>query len=123
MAICSILEDLTQTPEQAARIAAHLLGSGSALPDGARLLLCGPASRGWRVITVWDSPEARDRFLAERLAPAYEAAGSSLQSITRAEFRIQMLIAGDLVGPPTQRELDASSRSIHPANAEGGSHA
>jgi len=102
MAICSILEDLGQTPEHAAQIATHLLSSGSVLPDGARLLLCGPADRGWRVITVWDSHEARDRFFEERLAPAYEAAGSSLERVTRAEFKVQMLIAGDLVGPPAR---------------------
>jgi hypothetical protein len=100
MAFCSILEDLWQTPEQAAQIATHLLSTGSVLPNGARLLLCGPADCGWRVITVWDSPQARDRFFDERLAPAYEAAGSSLKRVTRAEFKVQMLIAGDLVGPP-----------------------
>jgi hypothetical protein len=99
MALCSILEDLGQTPEQVAQIATHLISTGSVLPDGARLWLCGPAARGWRVITIWDSLEARDRFFAERLGPAYTAAGSSLQGVTRAEFKVQMLIAGDLVGP------------------------
>ena len=100
MAFCSILEDLAQTPEQTARLATHLLSTGSLLPDGARLWLCGPADHGWRVITVWDSQEARDRFFAERLGPAYEAAGSSLERVTRAQFRVQMLIAGDLIGAP-----------------------
>jgi hypothetical protein len=100
MAFCSILEDLGQTPERAAQITAHLLSTGSLLPDGARLLLWGPADRGWRMITVWDSQEARDRFFTERLKAAYEAAGSSFDYVTRAQFQVQMLIAGDLVGPP-----------------------
>jgi hypothetical protein len=109
MALCSILEDLGQTPEQAARIATHLLSTGSVLPDGARLWLCGPAPRGWRVITIWDSLDARDRFFAERLEPAYRAAGSSFQGVTCAEFKVQMVIAGDLVGPPAPPDLDATS--------------
>jgi hypothetical protein len=100
MALCSILEDLEQHPERAAQITAHLLSSGSLLPDGARLLVCGPADRGWRMITVWDSEEARDRFFTERLRAAYEAAGSPFDTATRAQFQVHMLIAGDLVGPP-----------------------
>ena len=100
MAFCSILEDPGQTPERAGQIAAHLLSTGSLLPDGARLLVCGPADSGWRMITVWDSEEARDRFFDERLGPAYEAAGSPFEGVTRAQFSVQMLIAGDLVGTP-----------------------
>jgi hypothetical protein len=122
MAFCSILEDLGRTPEQAAQIATHLFSTGSVLPDGARLLLCGPADRGWRVISVWDSLQARDEFFAERLAPAYEAAGLSLESVTRAEFQLQMLIAGDLVGPPAPAR-PRSSFDINPTHNEGGSHA
>ena len=102
MVFCSILEDLGQTPERAAQIAAHLLSTGSLLPDGARLLLWGPAACGWRVITVWDSQDACDRFFAERLGPAYEAAGSPLEGTTRAQFTVQTLIAGDLIGPSTR---------------------
>jgi hypothetical protein len=101
MAFCSILEDLGQTPERAGQINAHLLSSGSLLPDGARLLLWGPADHGWRMITVWDSEEARDRFFTERLRAAYEAARSSFDGVTCTQFNVQMLIAGDLVGPPT----------------------
>jgi hypothetical protein len=85
---------------QAAQIVTRLLSTGSVLPDGAPLLLCGPADRGWRVISVWDSPEARDQFFTERLGPAYEAAGLSSENVTRAQFKVQMLIAGGLVGPP-----------------------
>ena len=47
-------------------------------------------------ITVWDSLEDRDRFLAERLAPAYEAAGLSLDDAERTQFEVQTLVAGDL---------------------------
>jgi hypothetical protein len=100
VAICNIFEDLTQTDEQAKNLAAHLRSSGPVLPEGARLFLCGPADRGWRAIIVWDSPEARDQFFNERLAPAYGAAGLSSDSVTRTQFEVRMLIAGDLLGAP-----------------------
>ena len=100
MAICNIIEDARQTGKQARQLAAHLRSSGPVLPEGARLFLSGSADPGWRVITVWDSPEARDRFFAERLAPAYEAVGLSLDDVTRTQFEVQMLTAGDLFGAP-----------------------
>jgi hypothetical protein len=100
MAICNIVDDPWQTQEQAKQILAHLRSTGAVLPQGARVFLSGPANPGWRVISVWDSPEARDQFFAERLAPAYQAVGLSLDGVTRTQFEVQMLIAGDLVGAP-----------------------
>jgi hypothetical protein len=35
---------------------------GDQLPDGCQLHIAGPVEQGWRVITVWESPEAFDRF-------------------------------------------------------------
>jgi len=100
MVICNILEDPRQTRKQAERIAAHVRSTGLLLPEGARLWVSGHADPGWRVVTVWDSPGARDEFVAQRLAPAYEAAGLSLEDVRRTQFEVQMLIAGDLVGTP-----------------------
>jgi hypothetical protein len=100
MVICNILEDPGQTRQQAEQIAAHVRSTSPLLPQGARLLVSGPADPGWWVVTVWDSPEARDQFVAQRLTPAYEAAGLSLENVTRTQFEVQMLIAGDLVGTP-----------------------
>ena len=94
MAICNINDDPDRTQEQHERITAHVRGSGPTPPEGCRLVLLGRE----RAITVWDSPEQRDRFLAERLSPAYEAAGSSLDEVTRTQFDVEMLIAGDLAG-------------------------
>jgi hypothetical protein len=42
---------------------------GDELPDGCRLHLAGPVPEGWRVIMVWDSSEAFQRFREERLVP------------------------------------------------------
>jgi len=100
MAICQIAHNPNQTPEQADQILAHLRATGPVPPDGARLLVSGPAEPGYRVITVWDSNEARERFLEERLAQAYEATGLSMDDLERTVFEVRTLVAGDLVGTP-----------------------
>jgi hypothetical protein len=43
---------------------------GDQLPDGCELHIAGPVEQGWRVITVWESREAFDRFREEKLLPA-----------------------------------------------------
>jgi hypothetical protein len=98
MAICNIIDDPSRTTEEHERIGAHVRGSGPVPPEGCRLILLGRE----RAITVWDSAEDRDRFLAERLAPAYQAAGRSLDEVTRTQFEVEMLVAGDLAGMAPQ---------------------
>jgi hypothetical protein len=98
MAICNIIDDLHRSAEEYEQISAHVRGSGPTPPEGCRLVLLSRE----RVITVWDSTEDRDRFLAERLAPAYEALGRSLDEVTRSEFDVDMLVAGDLAGMAPQ---------------------
>jgi|1185.fasta_scaffold379602_2 hypothetical protein len=94
MAICTILEDAGRTEEQYDLISAHVRGSGPVPPEGCRV---GILSRE-RAVTVWDSPEARERFFAERLAPAYQAVGHSLDEVARTQFEVDTLFAGDLLG-------------------------
>ena len=100
MAIATILEHPGQTQAQAEQIQAHVRSTGPVPPDGARLVIAGPADPGWRVITVWDSVDDRERFFAERLTPAFEQAGLSFADTERTQFDVQMLIAGDLTGTP-----------------------
>jgi hypothetical protein len=100
MALCMIVENPHQSREQAEQVMAHVRSSGPVPPEGARLVLAGPADPGWRVISVWDSEEARDRFFAERLAPAYRDAGLPLEGIKRTQFDVHTLAAGDLTGTP-----------------------
>jgi hypothetical protein len=45
------------------------------LPDGCELHIAGPVEDGWRVITVWQSREAFDRFRDEHLLPAFRELG------------------------------------------------
>lgn len=100
MAICLIVENPEQSQEQAEQVMAHVRSTGPFPPEGARLMLAGPANPGYRVISVWDSDEARERFFAERLAPAYQEAGLSFETIKRTVFEVQTLVAGDLTGVP-----------------------
>jgi hypothetical protein len=94
MAICNIIDDAARSPEEHERITAHVRDSGPVPPEGCRLILLGRE----RAITVWDSPADRDRFLAERLGPAYRSVGRSLDEVTRSQFDVSMLLAGDLAG-------------------------
>jgi hypothetical protein len=94
MAICNIIDDPKQSPEQYELITAHVRGSGPVPPLGCRLAVLGRE----RAITVWDSPAERDRFVAERLGPAYQAAGLSLDQAAQTQFDVELLVAGDLTG-------------------------
>jgi hypothetical protein len=94
MAICNIIDDPDRTVEEYEQITAHVRGSGPVPAEGCRLAVVSKD----RAITVWDTPEDRDRFVAERLAPAYQAAGRSLHETTRSEFEVDTLVAGDLAG-------------------------
>lgn len=100
MAICMIVDNPDLSQEQAERVMERVHSTGPVPPEGARLVVAGPADPGWRVISVWDSEQARDRFFAERLAPAYAEAGLSLEGITRTQFEVRTLVAGDLTGVP-----------------------
>lgn len=98
MAICLIVENPQQSTEQAEQVMEHVRASGPVPPDGARLVIGGPASPGWRVISVWDSQEALERFFAERLAPAYVEAGLGFDSVRRTLFEVHTLAVGEQVG-------------------------
>jgi len=100
MAICLAVDHPHETQEQAQRVIEHVRSSGPIPPDGVRLVLGGSLEPGWRVITVWDSQEALDRFFEERLGPAFESAGLSLDDITRTQFEVYAMVAGDLTGVP-----------------------
>ncbi len=100
MAYCLIVENPVQSQEQAEEVMTNVRSTGPVPPEGARLMLAGPADPGWRVVSVWDSHEAREQFFAERLAPAYEAASLSFDSIKRTVFAVHTLAAGDLTGSP-----------------------
>ena len=94
MALCTIIQDTHRSDEQHELINKQVRNSGPVPPEGCRLAVLG---RQW-AITIWDSAEDRDRFLADRLAPAYSSVGCSLDEATRTEFEVEMLVSGDLAG-------------------------
>jgi hypothetical protein len=103
MAICNIIETPGRTQEEYDLVGEHMRGSGPVPPEGCRLAVLG-REHG---ITVWDSREDRDHFLAERLGPAFRAAGRSLDEVEQTEFEVDTLIAGDLVGKAVGAEASA----------------
>ncbi len=94
MAICNIFETPARTRDELERLDAHLRRTGPIPAEGCRLVLIGPT----HAITVWDSEADRDSFMANRLRPAYEAIGGSLDDLARTQFEVETLVAGDLVG-------------------------
>jgi hypothetical protein len=51
------------------------MGLVGALPPGCTTHLAGPGPDGWRVVAVWDSPEALERFSREQLRPTLAELG------------------------------------------------
>ena len=100
MAYCQIFEHPDLTPEKMGQVMAHVRTTGPILPEGARLLVAGRSEPGMRLITIWDSHEARERFISERLSEAYDEAGLSLDRGNATVFEVVRLVAGDLTGTP-----------------------
>jgi hypothetical protein len=94
MPICNIFETPIRTSEDLRSLEAHLRATGPVPPEGCRLVLIGLGC----TITVWETEADRDRFARERLGPAYEAIGLSLEGLERRQFEVETLVAGDLVG-------------------------
>jgi hypothetical protein len=94
MAICNIFETPIRTSADLKNLEAHLRATGPVPPEGCRLVLIGFGC----TITVWETEADRDRFVSDRLRPAYEALGLSLEGLDRRQFEVETLVAGDLVG-------------------------
>jgi hypothetical protein len=100
MAYCLIIENLDESQEQFEAVGAYLRASGPVPADGQRLMIAGPADQGWRLVTVWDSLEAFDRFRDERLAAAVREVGCPMDNVAMTAFEVHTLVAGDLIGTP-----------------------
>ena len=97
---CAIIENPDAGQEQFEQVKAHLRDRGTFPPEGQRLMIAGPATVGWRVVSVWDSEQALERFYTEELPAALEAADIQYHRMTRTSFEVQTLVAGDLTGNP-----------------------
>jgi hypothetical protein len=68
----AFVQDVAASWEQYRRVAEPLFESGT---DGLVLHVAGPTDEGFRIIAVWESREAWQRFQAETFQPAVAAFG------------------------------------------------
>ena len=74
MAVAMLVDNPVGSQETYDKVRERL---GLERPAGGIFHVAGPSpSGGWRVIEVWESEEDANRFVAERLRPAFEAAGA-----------------------------------------------
>jgi len=66
------VQDVASSWDHYQQVAAGLIDP---LPEGLIAHVAGPTDEGVRIIDVWESEEAWERFQAERLAPAIAALG------------------------------------------------
>ena len=72
MAVVTVLEFPGMTRDQYERVGAMLTGGA---PEGILYHACGPVADGWRIMDVWESREAFDRFVDEAYVPAVQRVG------------------------------------------------
>jgi hypothetical protein len=68
----AFVQDVASSWEQYERVTAAMVEPA---PQGLILHVAGPTDEGFRIIDVWESKQAWERFQAERLAPAVAALG------------------------------------------------
>jgi hypothetical protein len=79
MPILVITEQPGGTAEQDKAITEALNLANDPAP-GALWRLAGPTDGGWRIVSLWDSQEAFDSFVRDRLTPALTQAGRPVPS-------------------------------------------
>jgi hypothetical protein len=73
MTVAVIVDNPEGSQEIYEKVRAHI---GLDRPAGGIFHAAGPSpTGGWRVLEVWESEEEANRFLKERLQPAWEAVG------------------------------------------------
>lgn len=105
MAICVIAENPKGSAEIYEKVMQRVAQAGELPPPGAIFQVAGPAEPGWRVVSVWDSRDAFDRFARESLAPAWQEFGVSRDDVTFTIFEAHSFMAGDLSGAAQPAEL------------------
>ncbi len=77
MAVCLIFEGPGVTQAQYDQVRNEVAGDRP--PQGALYHVAGPTENGWCVVEVWESQEALQRFLDDKLLQALDKAGMSGQ--------------------------------------------
>jgi hypothetical protein len=78
MPVATLLEFPGLTQQQYEQVSTQLGPTGA--PQGILYHACGPVEGGWRIVDIWDSREAFDRFVDETYLPAIRAAGGAAPS-------------------------------------------
>jgi hypothetical protein len=82
----------SRTPRRAAAISSSPSTPMDPAPAGLILHVAGPTDEGFRMIDIWKSEQAWDRFQAERLAPAIAALGGPARPERRSAACIQHVV-------------------------------
>lgn len=94
----AFVQDVAASWEHYERVTAKLVDPA---PEGLILHIAGPTAEGFRVIDVWRSEDAWERFRNDRLAPAIAALGGPARPApTFRELRPVHVVRGRL----TERE-------------------
>ena len=78
MALGQIFDGLGVTQAQYEQVL-HEVAPGNRPPPGMLYHAAGPTPDGWRVIEIWESQEAADRFFRDKLGAALQRANISVQ--------------------------------------------
>jgi hypothetical protein len=76
MAVAFLQELPGATQEQYDQVVETLRGQTA---EGRIFHVAGPIGGGWRIVDVWESQEAVNKFFQEQLGPAAQAAGMALR--------------------------------------------
>ena len=98
MAYCLIADNRNGTAEIYEQVIQEVAKSGELPPPGSIFQVAGPHEGGWRVISLWESREAQERFRDERLIPAFQEVGVERGDMSWSDFEAHHFIAGDLSG-------------------------
>jgi len=91
MAIAMIFDAPGLTQAQYERVH-RLVSPGNTPPPGLLYHVAGPMEAGWRLVEVWESAEAAERFFRETLGPVLQAEGLP-------ELRPQVFAAHTIMQP------------------------
>lgn len=101
MAFCTISTNPSGSAELFDQVGERLRESGEWPPEGAIFQVTGATPEGFKVVSVWESREAFERFQTERLGPAFEAVGANRGDISFDSFETHTVAAGNLSGVQT----------------------
>jgi hypothetical protein len=94
MAFCVITTNPNGSAELFERVGERIRENGEFPPEGAVFQVAGAAPDGWKVISVWESRDAFERFRADRLRPALAEAGADQGDVSFMTFEAHSYMAG-----------------------------